>query len=149
MIGERVQRGFDAGLVGQRRRDAEMREPCLAKGVAGEQAMHIGALHAAIGRAGAVGTAFDVKQRPRAVGTLAAAEMDLVTLDRGARRAMRAGDERGRFVDAHDGRDIEQTEPIDRAGTAIDAIGIGDGSCPASDSRRTARAHGRRGAHAP
>ena len=73
MIGERVKRGFYAGFVGQRRCDAEMREPRLPKGVAGEQAMHIGTLHPAIGRAGAVGAAFDVKQKPRTVGTLAAA----------------------------------------------------------------------------
>src|SRR3954471_7853691 len=85
MIGERVQRGFYAGFVGQRRRDAEMREPRLSKGVAGEQAMHIGALHPAIGRVGAVSTAFDVKQGPRTVGPLAAAEVNLVALDRGAR----------------------------------------------------------------
>ena len=40
---------------------------------------------------------------------------------------MRSGDERGGLVGGHDGRDVEQAEAIDGAGTAVDAVGIGDG----------------------
>ena len=78
VVGERVQCRFYAGFVGQRRRNAELREPRLAKGVTGEQAVHIGALHAAIGRDGAVGTTSDRQHRPHAVAAFAPTEMDLV-----------------------------------------------------------------------
>src|SRR3954471_17555428 len=89
--------------------------------------MHVSALHAAVSRARAIATAIDVKQGPRAVAPLAAAEVDFIAFDRGTSRAMRAANQRGRFVRAHDGRDVEQPQTVDLAGTAIDAVGIGDG----------------------
>ena len=39
---------------------------------------------------------------------------------------MDAADQRGGFVAAHGGRDVEQAEAFDGAGTAVDAIGIGN-----------------------
>ena len=87
--------------------------------------MDIGSLHAAVSRAGAIGTALNLKQGPRAVATFAAAKMNLITPDRCAGRAVPAADERRVFVLCHDGRDVEQAQAFDRAGTAIHAVGIG------------------------
>ena len=98
MIGECVQCRFYAGLIGQRRCDTEMSKPRFSKGVAGKQAMDIGSLHSAVSRTGAIGPALDIKQRPRAVATFAAAKMNLIAPDRRAGRAMPSGDERRGFV---------------------------------------------------
>src|ERR1700754_3643541 len=128
VVGERIESNFDPRLIGDGGRDAEIGKPRLAKGIAREQAVDVGPLHPAVGRDVAVVAALDLQHWPRAISALAAAEVNFVSPDGSAGRMVRAGNERCRLVVAHDGGDIEQAEALDGAGTAVEAIGVSDGS---------------------
>ena len=128
MIGERVERLLDPLLVGELRRDRELRQPGVAEFIRCEQPVHIGAAHAPVARRRAVGTIADREHGPRAVRPFGAAEMDLVAADRRAGRAVTPLHGDRRFVGRHLGHDIEQTEPLDAAGRPFDAARIGDGA---------------------
>ena len=100
----------------------------MAKGIAGEEAVDIGALHAAVGRDRAVGAAVDRHHRSRAVGAFAAAEMDFVALDGGrpSRNALPVTS----VVDLSALITVSTSSrprPSTVAGAALDAVRIGDG----------------------
>src|ERR1700730_2943099 len=88
--------------------------------------MDVSALHQTIGRASAIGTSIQRDNRSRAVQAFAAAEMYFIAFDGGAGGAIDTADQRGGFVAAHGRRDIEQSQPVDRPGAAVDAIRIGN-----------------------
>src|ERR1700722_5689844 len=93
MVGERVERALDRGLVAESGRRSERREPRRALAIVGEQPMYVGAGDLAALRHRAVEPSVgEAKERPRAVRTSRLAEMHLVTSKRRAIREARAFD---------------------------------------------------------
>src|SRR5690606_18173032 len=79
MIGEGVERLFDAGIVIEARgRGAQPGKEGAAEIVAGKGAVQIAAHDAAVGRGRALGLAADQRKGAGAVGAGAAAEVDLI-----------------------------------------------------------------------
>ena len=103
------------------------RQPRRALPVVGEQAMHIGADHPAVGGHRAVGrTVGEPRKWPRAIRPGRYPHMHLIagkwrTVARGAARGFEA------LVGRQRRRDIEQAETFDRrGGGSFNAVGIGD-----------------------
>ena len=148
MIGERVERLLDPRLVGERRRDAEVREPGAAEGVA----RRTGRAHRCPARArrrerAPSGRPSRSSNGPRAVRPFGAAEMDLVAVDRRAGRAVAARDRRASILSAVSTVSTSsRPSPSTAAGRPLDAVRIGDACGRASGSRRRGRARGRRAA---
>ena len=137
---ERVERALDRGVVGDAgRAGGEARKPGRALPVVGEQAVDIGADHAAVGRDRALGRSVgEPRKRPRAVRPFGHAHMHLVA---GKRHAV--GGRAAHRFEALFGR---QTSFRRRSGRGrrllpADLRCRRDRRCcgPASDSRRTGR----------
>ena len=78
-FGDGVERVVDTPFEAERRGlDAVVGEEVAAEGVAGEEAVEIGAPDTAVRRGGAVGRAVDPEDGARAVRAGGAAEMDFV-----------------------------------------------------------------------
>ncbi len=93
MIGERVERALDRGLVADAARRSEQSKPCGALAIVGEQPMHVGAGNLTAFRHRAVKLAIgEAKERTCAVRAGRLADMHLVAAKRRAIREARAFD---------------------------------------------------------
>src|ERR1700675_2448910 len=81
VLGERVERGFNRGVVGQPGWCTEAGEIRAAEVVAGEQPVDIRSPDQSVGRLRAIAAAGKIEQRPSAVWTGRGADVDLVAGD--------------------------------------------------------------------
>ena len=127
MIGQRVQRLFDAGFKIQRRGNAETAKIGAAEGIRAENPMHIAALHPARARGRALGRAVEAEPRAGAIRAGGLSDMDLVAGEGGAARRVLAALLGQMFERGHRGFHIQMTQPRHPRRRAFDPLRIGDG----------------------
>ena len=127
MVGQRVQGFLDRRVMADiaRRRPKTGKEGA-AKGVLAEHPVKVAAHHPAIGAQGTFGLAIHRKEGMRPVWSFGSAKMDLVTLDHGAGGGVQGGRLGHALVSGHGGGEGQQAQTGNKAGLALDPVGVGN-----------------------
>lgn len=124
---EFIEHCFDLGCIGEGTRfRPEFLNPGGAEVVRREQPVQIGSLDPAVARPGSFRKIPDMGEGTDAVGSIGAAQVDLVTGDLQAGRGVDGSDARQALVRCQHGFDIQVAEALCHPGLAFEALRIGD-----------------------